>query len=359
MQSSLNIQDTLAVSGTISSQGGQGSTAGVNTNYGFEAGGGGSGGSIWIITSTLQGSGKIIANGGAGGVSTTNGGSGGGGRIALYYDNIGSGSLSYTAYGGSGGAGSGGAGTTNILTWLEITNAYETSGNLVSPSININGIDRLDYVDLPWNADAPGGTSIKFQLAYSANGNSWSSFIGPDGTASTYFTSSGQAMPAIFDGNKYIKYKVFLTSSDGSNTPKLNDVTINFKALPSIKAVGSTGTIGGRYDLESGKRYSLNGLMDEVGIWNRELSASEILNLYKRGILKLTLSVRSCDDSNCDGNPAIGPDAEVFTGSFNDAATYALLLHKNRYFQYKAVFETENTAYTPSLQKVEVDFVVS
>src|SRR3989338_8726537 len=32
----LNIQDTLAVSGTISSQGGQGSTAGVNTNYGFE-----------------------------------------------------------------------------------------------------------------------------------------------------------------------------------------------------------------------------------------------------------------------------------------------------------------------------------
>jgi len=43
-----------------------------------------------------------------------------------------------------------------------------------------------------------------------------------------------------------------------------------------------------------------NGTMDEVAVWNRSLTAGEILDIYKRGALRLNLSVRSCDDSSCD-----------------------------------------------------------
>ena len=272
----------------------------------------------------------------------------------MYYD-LDASYVSYESYGGAG-VGvigtprAGGAGTINKATWFQSTNAYETSGTFTSPAIDTTA-DRSDFIDLSWNANIPSGTSLKFQLAYSSDGSSWSSFLGPDGTVNTYFTSSGQAIPSAFDGKRYIKYKIFLQTSDSTKTPKLNDITIKYKALPYITTVGSTGAIGGRYALENGKRYSLDGLIDEVGIWSRDLTASEMLNLYKRGILKLTLSVRSCDDAACD--------TESFTGSFNDATIYTLLLEQNRYFQYKAEFETENTAYTPSLTKVEVDFKVS
>lgn len=41
---------------------------------------------------------------------------------------------------------------------------------------------------------------------------------------------------------------------------------------------------------------AFSGLIDELSIWNRTLSADEIKNLYKRGALRLNLSLRSCDD---------------------------------------------------------------
>ena len=63
----------------------------MGTNAGYECGGGGSGGSVYITADTLSGSGTITADGGRGGnntVTTTQsgGGSGAGGRIALHYD---------------------------------------------------------------------------------------------------------------------------------------------------------------------------------------------------------------------------------------------------------------------------------
>ena len=43
-----------------------------------------------------------------------------------------------------------------------------------------------------------------------------------------------------------------------------------------------------------------DGLIDEVAVWNRSLSADEILDIYKRGALKLNISARSCNDAICD-----------------------------------------------------------
>ncbi|MBF0559877.1 MAG: choice-of-anchor D domain-containing protein, partial [Nitrospirae bacterium] len=90
--------------------------------------GGGSGGSIWINTATLAGSGTISANGGDSG--NWAGGGGGGGRIALYSTtSIFSGSV--TVNGGAGGsaASSGTAGT-----------VYYENTYTVTPSAGANGI---------------------------------------------------------------------------------------------------------------------------------------------------------------------------------------------------------------------------
>ena len=71
---------------------------------------GGAGGSIWIVTPKLLGSGSIRANGGNH-ASHSNYGAGGGGRIAIYASTEMSEDLKISACGGSGGSYDGGAGT--------------------------------------------------------------------------------------------------------------------------------------------------------------------------------------------------------------------------------------------------------
>jgi len=107
--------------------------------------------------------------------------------------------------------------------------------------------------------------------------------------------------------------------------------------------------IGGYID--SGLR-RFNGSIDEVSVWNRSLSANEILKLYKRGALRLNVSVRTCDDDQCSG--------ETFDQSFENATKSNFTLTKNRFFQYEFNFETESnknfTQLTPFLHNVTVEF---
>ena len=65
--------------------------------------------------------------------------------------------------------------------------------------------------------------------------------------------------------------------------------------------------------------------------------------------LNLTIQVRSCDDSACSGES---------WSSYYTNATYNNIssLSNNTYFQYKAIFTTENQNYTPYLFNVTIDY---
>ncbi|HVY67566.1 MAG TPA: discoidin domain-containing protein, partial [Patescibacteria group bacterium] len=87
----LNVTGTTTVSGTISANG----SASEPVDQCWSPGAG-SGGSVYLTTSGLAGSGTISANGGSGSSYT----SGGGGRVAIYYDNDTS-AITYQNYAGS------------------------------------------------------------------------------------------------------------------------------------------------------------------------------------------------------------------------------------------------------------------
>ncbi len=102
------------------------------------------------------------------------------------------------------------------------------------------------------------------------------------------------------------------------------------------------------------------GTLDEVAVWNRSLSATEILNIYKRGAVRLKLQVRSGDADPLVGD-FVGPDGT--TGDYYDELSNPTLgtpsfnltnVSDNRYFQYKAYFETDNSSYTPELKNVTI-----
>src|ERR1043165_6006315 len=75
---------------------------------------------------------------------------------------------------------------------------------------------------------APRATvGVKFRVAAASSANGPFSFVGPDGTAATFFTTSGASI-AQFNGNRYLEYRAYLTSSNTANTPTLSDATVCF-----------------------------------------------------------------------------------------------------------------------------------
>jgi len=79
---------------------------------------------------------------------------------------------------------------------------------------------------LSWTASTPANTAIKFQAAASNNISGPFNFVGPDGTAGTFFTNGGSL--AQFNGSRYLEYQASLTTTDSTVTPTLNDVTVCF-----------------------------------------------------------------------------------------------------------------------------------
>jgi hypothetical protein len=62
------------------------------------------------------------------------------------------------------------------------------------------------------------------------------------------------------------------------------------------------------------------GRVDEIGIWKRAMTPTQIAELYRRGSNRIGLQVRTCDDATCTtGSPAwVGADGTA-TGYFNEA----------------------------------------
>jgi len=116
-----------------------------------------------------------------------------------------------------------------------------------------------------------------------------------------------------------------------------------------------------------------SGSVDEIAIWNRVLDISEIKQLYRRGANRLKYQVRNCSNSDCSDQEALtsnykgwkGPDNSGFTYfselyntnsnslggavsvssptmTFSNFSGSGLAVSSTRYFQYRAIFESDD-----------------
>ena len=101
--------------------------------------------------------------------------------------------------------------------------AAKSSGSLTSIPKEI-GV--LKDTKLHWNAIAPPKTSIRFQIrtAETKEAIEDEEFLGVDGTHESFYEVSGQTLSAVHNGDRWIQYKVFLSTTDPSKTPYLLDV---------------------------------------------------------------------------------------------------------------------------------------
>ncbi len=103
--------------------------------------------------------------------------------------------------------------------------SYYENGYLISCSYDVRS--ATNYHNISWNATVPGETILKFQIATNNDNATWN-FLGPDGSASTYYTISGTDIWSGHDGDNYIKYKAYFETTNTSKTPILEDVTITY-----------------------------------------------------------------------------------------------------------------------------------
>ena len=97
---------------------------------------------------------------------------------------------------------------------------FASAGNLVSgmKDANPHAGGAVTWTTLSWNAATPAGTTLKFQVAASNSATGPFNFVGPDGTATTFFPTSGASL-AQFNGLRYLKYEAMLGTSNRSVTP--------------------------------------------------------------------------------------------------------------------------------------------
>ena len=112
-----------------------------------------------------------------------------------------------------------------------------------------------------------------------------------------------------------------------------------------------------------GNTNTFRGTIDEVAVYSRVLSLSEITSRYNRGARRIKLQARHCNNSNCSDGTFVGPDgtaATFFTENSNTSNSQtttfnvASLFTNRQYFQYRAVFESDNSVLNPQLSSVSI-----
>ncbi len=117
--------------------------------------------------------------------------------------------------------------TTDIGFKTYIKTVFLTPGDLISSLKDSDPAVGLvpSWSTLSWTATTPANTLLRFQAAGSNSQFGPFNFIGPDGTAATFYTTSGGSL-SQFNGNRYLKYRAFLSTTNNALTPSLSDTTV-------------------------------------------------------------------------------------------------------------------------------------
>ncbi|HSE61384.1 MAG TPA: prepilin-type N-terminal cleavage/methylation domain-containing protein [Candidatus Saccharimonadales bacterium] len=102
------------------------------------------------------------------------------------------------------------------------SSGYATSGSFDSSTFDAGASAAFNY--LTFTITEPASTNISFQLATNNDNATWN-YVGPDGTASTFYTSA-QTIRLNTVG-RYLRYRAAFTGP-GTSTPVLSDISINY-----------------------------------------------------------------------------------------------------------------------------------
>ncbi len=121
--------------------------------------------------------------------------------------------------------------STNIIADSTLVLATTTaSGNLTSVIFDTEKVGGSSINSILWQGTKPASTNVQFQIAFSnSSGGPWT-YVGDDGTGSSYYTPTGPDTSLTISNihnYRYFRYKVYLTP-DGGSGPEIEGVYINW-----------------------------------------------------------------------------------------------------------------------------------
>src|SRR5437773_312583 len=121
--------------------------------------------------------------------------------------------------GGTWGTPTGASKDLEFHTYITTAFTYPNPGNFTSSTKDSGAVTGTTptWTTLSWTATTPANTTVKFQAAGSNSAAGPFTFVGPDGTAATFFTTSGASL-SQFNGKRYLQYKAFLSTTDTNVT---------------------------------------------------------------------------------------------------------------------------------------------
>ncbi len=148
----------------------------------------------------------------------------------------------------------------------KVLNEYETAGFIISSTFDTGSASNFHEISWLSQSQPPetGVNSVRLQIATNNDKSTWN-FKGPDGTSNTYYTVGNQEINAVHDGDRYLRYKVFLQTADITRTPNISDILFTFTSdcVPPGQ-VYFTGLVNGNYNLTISK----TGYEDYTGSTN-------------------------------------------------------------------------------------------
>ena len=300
--------------------------------------------------------------------------------VGLWHLDEASGSSTVTDSSGNGNTGTVVSGTT-LNTTGKVGTAATFNGSTGFIKIPNSATLDTNPTQLSIAAWAQTLTTNTYKIIYSAgNAGSHSAQVWINGGTAELFGNNTTltSSKSVADGAWHHIVGVF----NGTTGMLYVDGSLINSATMSISALGAyDNQIGGQCaGLGSTSCNALwNGSIDEVGVWSRALSATEVTQLYQRGANRTKFQMRVCTAADCSDDSTQanwkGPDgtngtyfSELFnmgtqatTPSGNVLATSPAMTFANftslgnqtsQYLQYKAILESDSSSYSPDITSV-------
>jgi len=117
---------------------------------------------------------------------------------------------------------------------VNFSGSYVSPGEIISSTFDVGTTTNFHTLEWLPGSQPPqtGDNSVSFQVATNAEileDTVWD-FIGPDGTSNSYFTTTGQSMASVHNGDRFLRYKVFLKTANTQYTPSLSQISFTFSS---------------------------------------------------------------------------------------------------------------------------------
>ncbi|MBI5222220.1 MAG: hypothetical protein HY980_01855, partial [Candidatus Magasanikbacteria bacterium] len=117
------------------------------------------------------------------------------------------------------------------ITLAKLGEEYFSSGELESSVFDLGA--SVNFVNLIWEPlgqpAETGDSSVRWQIATSPSSTpvSWN-YLGHDGTAGTHYDAQHVAVNEVHNGDRYFRYKLFLSTETAASTPIISDLLVTY-----------------------------------------------------------------------------------------------------------------------------------